>query len=220
MDEKKQHYSQLGEEAFILGFFEKNPPRRKYFVDVGAFDGIIFSNTRALYELGWKGALIEPHPLPFENLKETYKGDRAMKLLQVAIGKQEVRGNMVELSHPPIRQYGDLMLSTLIENEKKRWPHLKNWYRMNVQLISLKAALAIGMMTPDFMSIDCEGMDVEVLESAEFVKGDPRLPMLVMIEHNENRNGALDSEDRLLSDLGYERVYMNPINAAWSLKPV
>jgi FkbM family methyltransferase len=217
MSEEKR-YSQLDEEPFILDFFEKHPPRNKYFCDVGAFDGIIFSNTRALYERGWKGLLIEPHSIPFGNLRELYGSDRAMKLLQVAIGKPEVRGNAVELSHPPIRQYDNLMLSTLVEEEKSRWPHLKNWYRATVQLISFKAALAIGKMVPDFISIDCEGMDVEVLESAEFVKEDPRLPMLMMVEHNDNRNGTLDHLDKVLKTIGYNRNYINSINAAWSLQ--
>jgi FkbM family methyltransferase len=216
--EETPFHSQCGEDSFINDFFQTNPPRRKYFMDVGAFDGVIFSNTRFLYEhLGWKGLLIEPHPLPFENLKELYKADRGVKLLQVAIGKKELRGTTVELCHPPVRQYGDLMLSTLVEDEKRRWPHIRNWYRAKVQLISLKEAMAIGKMNPEFLSIDCEGMDVEVLESAEFVPGDPRLPMLMMIEHNSDRNGALVQLDGICGNLGYKRVYTNSINAAWSL---
>lgn len=52
-------YSQNDEQDVILRFFNG---RKGTFLDIGAFDGVTFSNTRALLELGWSGTMIEPDP--------------------------------------------------------------------------------------------------------------------------------------------------------------
>jgi hypothetical protein len=51
----KVSYSQNKEEEVILNYFNGHVGT---FVDLGANDGITFSNTRALAERGWKGVLI------------------------------------------------------------------------------------------------------------------------------------------------------------------
>lgn len=61
-------YSQFYEETFILKAVEKCEGSR--FLDVGAFHPTDKSNTRALYEAGWSGVMIEPSPVPMRNLLE------------------------------------------------------------------------------------------------------------------------------------------------------
>lgn len=58
-------FSQHGEQEHILKFFEGKIGR---FLDIGAFDGVTGSNTRALAELGWSGVCIEANPFAFQNL--------------------------------------------------------------------------------------------------------------------------------------------------------
>jgi hypothetical protein len=60
-------YSQFDEEKYVLEAFRgKVEPGR--FLEIGAWDAITFSNTRALVELGWSGVMIEPSPGPFLEL--------------------------------------------------------------------------------------------------------------------------------------------------------
>ncbi len=68
-------YSQFEEEKHILaalgyGEFATMDPttQQRKFLDVGAWDPITFSNTRALVELGWSGVMIDPAPGPFIEL--------------------------------------------------------------------------------------------------------------------------------------------------------
>jgi len=42
------------------------------FVEFGAWDGVLLSNTRRLFERGWGGILIESHPERYEMLKNNY----------------------------------------------------------------------------------------------------------------------------------------------------
>lgn len=55
----KGNYSQYGEEAFIDFIFKNIGVKSKHFVDIGANDGVWFSNTRNLINLGWKGLMID-----------------------------------------------------------------------------------------------------------------------------------------------------------------
>jgi hypothetical protein len=53
-------YSQFGEDLWLADFFAEQPTG--LYVDVGAFDPFLFSNTLLLYRQGWHGINIEPHP--------------------------------------------------------------------------------------------------------------------------------------------------------------
>ena len=51
--------SQTGQDQWVL----ENWPQPGTFLELGAYDGIEFSNTLALEERGWRGYLIEPSSL-------------------------------------------------------------------------------------------------------------------------------------------------------------
>jgi hypothetical protein len=58
--EKYNRYSQFGEDGILNAIFEKiGVSNRPYCVDVGAADGILFSNVRQWLERDWEGLLIE-----------------------------------------------------------------------------------------------------------------------------------------------------------------
>ena len=68
------YYSQYGEEKIIDNFFKGK--RRGLCIDVGAADGIRFSNSRRLIEsMDWAALLIEPHPTYFRQLVHLYKNN-------------------------------------------------------------------------------------------------------------------------------------------------
>jgi len=83
MQEQKV-YSQNAEQNFILDYFKGKPSGK--FIDIGAYDTFKFSNTRALYERGFKGIFVEPVPKLFQAIFNHYKDDERIKVLNVAIG--------------------------------------------------------------------------------------------------------------------------------------
>lgn len=52
---KTVYYSQAGEDKFL----EKLLPDKGFFVDIGAYDGLKFSNTKRFYDKGWSGLAVE-----------------------------------------------------------------------------------------------------------------------------------------------------------------
>lgn len=207
-------YSQRDEEKFIFEFFSKHPPKHRTFCDVGAFDGIEFSNTRALFDAGWTGVLVEPLPQKAEILSKNYAGSDCI-VIQSAVGNTDNRGRLVNMFVPHGGRHD--WASTCLPGEMKRadWSSL-TWFPLDgIPLMSLREVLDRFGKPVDFLSVDCEGMDVEVLESARFAKGSP-LPALIMVEHNDNRNDALKLLYDTLTPLGYANVFDNKLNAGFA----
>ena len=57
----QEFYSQLGQDKWVLGKIFPGVTDG-YFVDIGAWDAEILSNTKALEEAGWSGVCLEPFP--------------------------------------------------------------------------------------------------------------------------------------------------------------
>lgn len=61
-------YSQYGEDGQLRAIFDKIGTESQVCVDVGAADGLLFSNVRQFIEQGWKGVLIEADEKRFGKL--------------------------------------------------------------------------------------------------------------------------------------------------------
>ncbi len=83
-------YSQNDEEKHILRIAtiegDKNHVGR--FLDIGAYNPKLFSNTRALFECGWSGVMVEASPGPFLDLLIEYGKCDRIKLVCAAVASQ------------------------------------------------------------------------------------------------------------------------------------
>lgn len=59
VNRKPNKYSQYGEECYLRHIFDNVGTTNKYFVDLGANDGLWLSNTRLFKEKGWDGLLVD-----------------------------------------------------------------------------------------------------------------------------------------------------------------
>jgi len=60
-----------------------------FFVEFGAWDGIVGSNTRKLFQRGWRGVLIEPEEKRFTGLQENYGNEARVSILKSFIGVED-----------------------------------------------------------------------------------------------------------------------------------
>lgn len=142
-------YSQHGEEAHILKFFEGKTDG--VFLDIGANDGITGSNTRALAELGWGGLLIEASPRMFLNLLHNCAGNS--KLICVNAPVMPYCG-MVTF-HEIHEQCGTC---NLIHQPADQ---IRHSFWMNATCPEMIASQFGDDF--DFVSLDIEGSDLDVL---------------------------------------------------------
>ena len=70
---KKNKYSQCGEDGILEAIFERIGTKNRWCLEVGASDGILFSNSRQFVEQGWNAILIEAEKLAYDRLVENCK---------------------------------------------------------------------------------------------------------------------------------------------------
>ena len=73
--EPKNTYSQFGEDAIIEAIFERIGVANKWCCEIGAADGLFFSNTRKLIEQNWQAVLVEADGKQFDRLRNLYDPD-------------------------------------------------------------------------------------------------------------------------------------------------
>ena len=203
-------YSQNGEDLVIdelLGHKHNG-----YYLDVGAGDPLRFNNTKRFYKRGWTGINIEPNSRLFLKLKDDRKRDVN---LNVGIG--------LSTSTVTFFKFIPDTLSTFSTQEAERYK--KQGYRLfevpEVELHRLDVILSeyCGTREIDFMSVDTEGLDLDVLQSNDWNRFKPRVVCVESVRHGINWNTVEAGTDceRLLASFGYEKVHDSGLNSIYLL---
>jgi methyltransferase FkbM-like protein len=152
-------YSQNEEEKYILEAckgIRTVDGKVGRFLDIGAYHPKKFSNTRALYELGWHGVMYEPSPGPMLELIKEYGREDRITLVSAAVG---LKSALVEL------WVTDECYSTTVPGNYEKWKNTAHFSGVcNVLQVSVDQVL--GTFFHDFVSIDAEGTSVELFLAA------------------------------------------------------
>jgi FkbM family methyltransferase len=180
------------EDRFKLEFFGGS--RSGYFVDIGANNPKDGSQTWPFEELGWDGVLVEPQ----QDLAERLRRERRAKVYAVACSSPKNSGKSATLNLAGIHTSLDPDFFV---------PDMQRVGTSNVPLRTLDEIL-IDAEAPaplDFLSIDVEGHEIEVLEGFDLDRWRPRL---ILIEDLALNLGI----HRHLTRRGYKWVRRTGIN--------
>jgi FkbM family methyltransferase len=144
-------FSQNDEDSVIRRYF--NDKMHGRFLDIGAGDGITFSNTKLLYDMGWGGVAVEPSPNLMQVLRENFPPDR-VKHVQAALTDKD---GPVEFYHSPD------FISTLNEAHKAKWQDKANYTKIGVDGICWQTLMARHGTDFDFLNLDIEGENIRML---------------------------------------------------------
>lgn len=158
-------YSQNNEEYYIMNYFRGFVGR---LLDIGAYDGKTFSNTLALLWQGWEGTLIEPSPEVFERLKENVNGLH-VKLGNFAIGTYD---GTIKFHN------NQNAVATTSDKDRDKWVN-ESFKEIEVDVRTYNTAFKDQKF--DFISIDTEGCDWDILQQINIDKVGCRM---VCIEWN------------------------------------
>jgi FkbM family methyltransferase len=189
-------YSRSGEDLVVEEFFRNQ--LNGFFVDIGAFHPIAHSNTYKYYLKGWRGINIDPSIEAIELFKKIRPHDIN---LNIGIAQQEGEMNYHIFSD-------DTSMNTISSDFAKK-AQLKNKLlvkevrRVSVQRLSTVLQKYVPENTLiDFMSIDVEGLDVEVLESNDWNLFRPKI---ICVEVESSIKSILETKlVELMTKLGYE----------------
>jgi len=145
-----------------------------YFVDIGAHDGVSFSNSKFFEELGWKGVCIEPNPQTFNELENNRNS--STQCIMKAISNKKSTENFTSIQNVDNKNKDGInMLSGLTDKfdikAKENINKLKNDPNYKVSEIKLETDL-FSNLNPhkeiDYLSVDTEGNELEILKSINF----------------------------------------------------
>lgn len=180
-----------------------------YLVDVGAYDGVVYSNSYPFVQQGWNAVLIEPHPLAYDLLSESYRDNPRVVCVNRAIAN--VKG---DLPFHLGKEGSISMTSTLSEDDNSLLKARRSGHSITVKVETLTDVLAAQSFPYDFslLLIDTEAMDYDVLRGLDFERFRPRIIMTEEYILNLEKHEA---KYRLLLDSGYLLYGMINCNAIW-----
>ena len=168
-------HAQNGEDRWLDDFFGHK--RNGCFVEVGAFDGVNLSNSYHFEQIGWTGVLIEPDPDKAALCRSNRPGSKTYQCAAVASSEiSEITFFRVES--------GEVFSTTkLTSDHARRIDHMGLASKpISVPARTLDAILQeAGTATIDFVSIDVEGAEMEVLHGFDIRRWKPAI---VVIESN------------------------------------
>lgn len=186
-------FSQYGEQRIILDFFSGcSNGFNEYCVDAGAYDGIVGSNSRALFLNGWRGVVIEPNPRTFARLRALYADRPDITCVQRALSDR-YRDNVVMKfaigpeGTPEEDKWKYAQVSTLHDawaaSYEKDFGYLYETLTINVDTLSNILQRVGAPKDIGFLSIDCEGEDINVLRELDL---EDFRPLLICVEADDN----------------------------------
>lgn len=214
--------SQLGQDMWVNEIL--NGKKNGFFVEIGAHDGITLSNSYFFEkELNWKGICIEASPFSFELLKKNRDCICHNAFLDC------IKGNMIDFHCSNNPSYGSELsyginreLQTIYAGTTNRIVNLNKligdeYYKC----IEIKSEIISDIFKEynipnviDYLSIDVEGAEYNILKTIEF---DLYHINTMTVEHNSPHVGDLyrDMIKDLLTSNGFTFVKSNDNLLNW-----
>lgn len=195
-------FSQLGEDLAVLHLIANRfrMQRPGFYVDVGAFHPRLYSNTRLLNLIGWRGINIEPGA----------EGIAAFRLerphdINLQLGVAPAPGELTFF------EFMNAEVSTFSAETADRWQRELGWALRRTTRIPVRPLDAIldEHLPPgqsiDYLDIDVEGLDRQVIDSLDLTRHRPRI-MTVELFGADILSLRDDPTVARLIDNGYELV--------------
>lgn len=185
-----------------------------FFVEAGAFDGYLQSNTYFLERVrGWRGLLIEPVPFL---ANEARRERPAATVVNCGLVAPDFPDPMIEL------QYGGTMTIVASADDAEGWaagaqanmaldepPHV-----IRVPARTLSSVLdAVGAPQVDLLSLDVEGYESDVLAGLDFERHAPRYILAEVDMKN-----AREQVERVLRERYQEVDKLSPHDVLYRLR--
>ncbi len=183
----KTSFAQQGEDLIVESICGHLAIPIRTYLDIGAFDPTIASNTYLFYLKGCRGVLVEPNPALCLTLKRHRPRDL---VLNVGIGASAAAAADYYLLADASQDLDQL--NTFSKEEADRIVALGGGRRirkiMKMPLVSINKIMEDQFQgAPDFVSTDTEGLDLEILKSLDF---DRFRPAVICVEAGASSDGA------------------------------
>jgi FkbM family methyltransferase len=177
-------FSQFGEDLIVNQILAYAGKKRCSYLDIGANDPCYLSNTYYFYRQGGSGCLVEPDPLLCKALRRKRPRD---KVVNCGLGFSQ------HIERAVLYRMNDSVLNTFSKQEAHSI-ELNSGYRIidevDIELIPVNIFLEkYSISVPDFMSIDVEGLDLQIIKNMNFARFRPLVVMAETLTFNPSTGG-------------------------------
>ena len=206
-------FSQKGEDVFveeILGLLGITNPN---YLDIGANDPIALSNTYKFYLKGSRGVCVEPNPLLCADFSRQRPEDTVLNM-----GAVPDKDGVL-----PFYKLSENALSTFIKEEAERVVAANPLHSiaevMEIPVMPLKTIMSKYLDNKvDFLSIDVEGGDLDLLTSLDFRSCRPAVICIETLDYmkpvwesyaDEIEEYMVKNGYKLYADTAVNRIYFD-----------
>ncbi|HVT85797.1 MAG TPA: FkbM family methyltransferase [Chitinophagaceae bacterium] len=212
----RRSYSQSGEDIIISDLFSRLQINKPSYLDIGANDPVALSNTYRLYTRGSHGVCVEPNPVLFKKLLRKRSKDICINT-GVAFDEQKEATYYIF----PEKFHG---LNTFSKTDAEFWENTgtaeigkhKIEEKITMPLISVNEIIEKYLLPhPNFITIDVEGLDLEIIKTLDFEKYKPEVFCVETLQYATNNKETKNRElINFLQGMGYfvyADTYINTI---------
>ena len=216
-DYRKISYAQCGEDIIVSGLFQTFGIQKPSYLDLGAHHPTYFSNTYYFYLRRSFGVCVEPDPVSFQRIRRKRGRDIC---LNVGVGTtSQDKAEFFLMS--------ESTLNTFSESDARRIDADTSYKIVGTAQIPLVSVNEIIEQNfsgkPNFVSLDIEGLDLEILTTFDFGRWRPEIFCIETVVFSDKRSEAVKIPEiaRLMEQHGYfayADTYINTIfvdEAVW-----
>ena len=168
-------FSQEGEDMVLKRIFDKQT--KGFYIDVGAHHPKRFSNTYNFYLKGWKGINIDAMPKSMDLFNKIRPRDINLEL---GVGQKEEELYYHIFNEPALNSFSKELSETRDKAQDSYF--IKDIIKVEVK--PLDKILDIHLINDeiDFLNVDVEGLDLEVLKSNDWSKYRPKFVLVEILK--------------------------------------
>ena len=188
-------YSQFGEDLILSQLFYRLDIKHPTYLDIGANEPKFISNTYYFYQRGSNGVLIEPNPYLYNKLKKQRPNDI---VVNCGLGFSEDK----EADFYIFPNYAN-GLNTFSKTEADHWQHIgmKGTGKIPLEKVIKMPLKTIQSILDDyfsnthlnFISLDVEGLDLDILKGIPFNKYKPDVICVETLKYDDKQQTYKDS---------------------------
>lgn len=161
-------FAQNGEDMIVRALFENLGITRFSYLDIGAYDPIHFSNTYLHYRAGCRGVCVEPDATRCSLIQQKRPGDVCVN---AGIGVTSEVKDFYVMTHATLSTFSKEAAEGVASMEGHRIERVEQ-----IQLLNFDQIVRDNFAeTPDFVSLDIEGGELDILRSIDFQAHRPKV---------------------------------------------
>jgi FkbM family methyltransferase len=203
----KKSFSQSGEDIIVSQIFKLREIVHPSYLDIGANDPFLINNSARLYKKGSRGINIEANPTLFHRFEKYRPLDIN---LNVGIGNAEAEMDFYIMNDDTLSTFSKAVAESL----HKSGNPIKEKRSVHLTTISKVLSKYANNIFPDFLSLDVEGLDLQILKSIDYTDSWPKVICVEIAEYSSSGVGRRNNEIAdFLTSKGYYEYANTNLNA-------